>query len=60
MKPSIHDSTGSFIEKISEQEFRKAPGNAHHSDELKELYRLARRQALGVEKAIDELLRQIG
>lgn len=57
---TIIDGRGRRLETVTEFDFRQQTGDMSISSKLSELYEMGRRQALGVDKAIDELLQQVG
>ena len=57
---TIIDGRGRRLETVTEFDFRQQTGDSSISSKLTELYDMGRRQALGVDRAIDELLQQVG
>ena len=57
---SIFDSTGNIIERVSQTGLRDELESLNYSPSLvQELYELARRQALGVESALDSIISEL-
>lgn len=56
---SIINDRGNVLETISDSDLASAGDDIDHANKLLELYRAARRQALSVDKALDDLLKQV-
>jgi hypothetical protein len=57
---SILNDDGDTIEKVGDEDGRDEKERALLYGVMKEIYDTARRQSMGVDKAIDEILREIG
>lgn len=60
---SLRDSNGDLLETFDDEQFDK-PGDAQKDSsfykKMGDMFRIAKRQAMGVDKAIDELLDELG
>jgi hypothetical protein len=56
---AIRDQAGTLIEQASDEAIDMAVPNAKAYDLMTDLYTMARRQALGVDKALDSLLGEL-
>jgi hypothetical protein len=57
---SIVNETGTVIERASDVDVKKAFPQAKATQLIREIYTMARRQALGVDSALDSLLVELG
>lgn len=57
---SVRDEQGSVIESVGDVEVDQAVPNSRAYQLMSELHAMARRRALGVDKALDSLLNELG
>jgi hypothetical protein len=56
---SILNSEGNMVDSFSDVDLDKSSGGTRYLSILRDLYQNARRQALGVDKALDEILKEL-